>query len=124
MILITTKITTTIIDTEYTEALTFIKSVSNIAALNEDEKKVIIQMQDLLALISVASAGAASSASQGLIGNKGLVVEAISEELSFEDQTQKADEQLETNRDNCLPSPSPSPCMGLYHLWQEVATHA
>merc|ERR1711892_691530 len=101
MILITTKITASIIDTEFTEAVTFIKSITNVATLTTEEITIITQITDLLALLSVNSVGSISEASQGLIGNKGLVVQAISEDLSFEEQTKKAEEQLQTNRDNC-----------------------
>jgi len=101
MIIITTKITSNIIDEEFTKEVEAIKAITKVAALEEKEKTLLADIKALLALITVASAGSISEASQGLIGSKGLVIDAISEDLSFEKQAEEADKQLKTNRDNC-----------------------
>jgi len=101
MIIITTKITSNIIDEEFTKEVEAIKAITNVAALEEKEKTLLTDIKALLSLITVASAGSVSEASQGLIGSKGLVIASISEDLSFEDQAEEADKQLKTNRDNC-----------------------
>ena len=102
IIIITTKISENAFDDdELTEALSFVKEVTKVSSISTVEEETLIEIQSLLAMFTVTLSGSLSGASQGLIANKGLVVAEIDSTLSFDEQAEKAEQQLSTNRANC-----------------------
>ena len=87
--------------TEFTTLYANLQSVTKVSTLTEIELKTITSLIQVVTLIVSTKTGAAAGASQKLIGAKGLLVEEISTDIPFEEQTEAADKQLATNRANC-----------------------
>jgi len=85
----------------FTTLLAKLQAVTKVAEMTLVEQDTIESLIQIVALVESTKTGAAAGASQGLIGAKGLMVEEISTDLSFEEQAAKADAQLQTNRANC-----------------------
>ena len=101
ILFITTSLSENKFDDKYEAAVTFVISVTEVSAISSEQISILLELKDLLSMFLVGFSGSLSDASQGLVGNKGLVVESIDTSLSFEEQAQAADEQLNTNRANC-----------------------
>ena len=101
VITISNKITENKVDDEYKEAVEKIESSIKVPALSTIEKELLVDMEDLLMMLSVTTSVGMAEASEGLIGAKGLVVAAVDTNLPFDTQESLLEEQLKSNRENC-----------------------
>ena len=101
LVVLANKITENKVDEVYTETADTLESDIKMAALSDSESTLLYEIEDLLMFLSITTSVAIAEQSEALIGVRGLVVKAMTPNLSFDEQKDFLDKQIEANRENC-----------------------
>ena len=101
LVILANKITENKVDEVYNETAHTLESDIKMSTLSDTESKLLYEIEDLLMLLSITTSVGIAEQSEALIGVRGLVVKPMLPNLSFDEQKDFLDNQIEANRENC-----------------------